>query len=185
MVNVVSENGINKKTYEFNFIEDKAVDYSILDQKLKVANDKLKGNYTDETLTFLNYAINYATEVRNNETSTQYDVDSCVILLDERINGLVEKGEEENNDLKPDKVSNLIGTEVETDSLRLTWNKPTNTKIASYTIYKDGKVYKEVTDTEIVIDELKANTIYSFKVVANGANTQKSSAASINVRTLK
>ncbi|MGL4992248.1 MAG: endo-alpha-N-acetylgalactosaminidase family protein [Sarcina sp.] len=91
----------------------------------------------------------------------------------------------EKPEVKPSKVGNLSAGETTHNKVKLTWTEPENAKVLGYTIYKDGKVFATTDTTEIVVDGLKENTLYGFKVVANGANNLNSSAASLNVRTEK
>ncbi|MGL4992245.1 MAG: endo-alpha-N-acetylgalactosaminidase family protein [Sarcina sp.] len=91
----------------------------------------------------------------------------------------------EKPEVKPSKVGNLSAAETTHNKVKLTWTEPENAKVLGYTIYKDGKVFATTDTTEIVVDGLKENTLYGFKVVANGANNLNSSAASLNVRTEK
>ncbi|MGL4992458.1 MAG: TIM-barrel domain-containing protein [Sarcina sp.] len=97
---------------------------------------------------------------------------------------VVDGGVEENTE-KPNKVTNLEASGITNNSVSLSWGAPFNTNIEKYIIYKDGKEFTTVTDTNVTIDNLKANKIYGFKVVAQAKNGKKSSAVSINARTLK
>lgn len=54
-------------------------------------------------------------------------------------------------------------------------------------VYKDGKELTRVmaAEREVVISDLKANTIYGFKVVDKYSNGKKSKPVSVNTRTSK
>lgn len=86
------------------------------------------------------------------------------------------------------KVSNLKAGEVTSNTVALSWNAPANTTgLVGYEIYKDGKLLTEVdnTTTNYVVDKLRTNTNYGFKVVSKYSNGEKSKPVSENVRTKK
>ncbi|MGL5378464.1 alpha-L-fucosidase [Clostridium sp.] len=93
-----------------------------------------------------------------------------------------------NTDVVVSKVTDLKSTEVTNNSAALTWNAPsTSSGLVEYVIYKDGKEVAKVPASEntITINELKANTIYGFKVTAKYSNGVESKPTSINIRTSK
>ncbi|MGL5379912.1 fibronectin type III domain-containing protein, partial [Clostridium sp.] len=86
------------------------------------------------------------------------------------------------------KPLNLKTTNVTNNSVSLSWNAPSSViGLAEYVVYKDGKVVATVPagTTEYVASELKANTIYGFKVTAKYSNGQESKPVSLNTRTTK
>ncbi|MGL5381330.1 S8 family serine peptidase [Clostridium sp.] len=97
------------------------------------------------------------------------------------------KEKEEVEDVK--KVTNLRVTEKHSNSVKLEWEAPkTGTEVAEYIIYKDGKEIDRVKANdrlEYEVTDLKANTIYGFKVVSEGTRGMKSKPVSVNVRTEK
>ncbi|MPQ43475.1 S8 family serine peptidase [Clostridium tarantellae] len=88
---------------------------------------------------------------------------------------------------KPKKVLNFKGKDITNNSLKLTWNETTNVTINEYIIYKDGVKIATVNGTsqEYLIDNLKANTLYNFKIIAKSIDEQLSRPVSINIRTKK
>ncbi|MPQ43650.1 beta-N-acetylglucosaminidase domain-containing protein [Clostridium tarantellae] len=95
--------------------------------------------------------------------------------------------EEEEIIEKPNKPSNFIATALSNSSIKLNWNAPSNVKIKEYIIYKDGKEVTKILgkNIEFTVSELKANTLYGFKIVAVGIDGQKSRPIAINKRTTK
>lgn len=85
------------------------------------------------------------------------------------------------------KPGKLNATEVDSDSVKLTWESPKETTgLVGYSIYKDGKIFAEVgTDTTYIVEGLRKNTIYGFKVVSQYSNGEVSKPVSENVRTKK
>lgn len=87
-----------------------------------------------------------------------------------------------------EKPSNLVASEIESNSVNLTWTAPKETTgLVGYLIYKDGKLLTEVTasTTSYNIENLKSNSIYGFKVVSKYSNGQTSNPISLNLRTQK
>ncbi|MEG1287217.1 MAG: beta-N-acetylglucosaminidase domain-containing protein [Clostridium sp.] len=86
------------------------------------------------------------------------------------------------------KPSNLEAGEVTSNTVALSWNAPENTTgLVGYEIYKDGKILTEVdsTNTNYIVEGLRANTNYGFKVISKYSNDEKSKPVSINIRTKK
>lgn len=86
------------------------------------------------------------------------------------------------------KPSNLKAGEVTSNTVALNWNKPEHTVgLVGYEIYKDGKLLIEIdsTNTNYVVEGLRANTNYGFKVITKYSNDKKSKPVSINIRTKK
>ncbi|MGL5381468.1 alpha-N-acetylglucosaminidase TIM-barrel domain-containing protein [Clostridium sp.] len=87
-----------------------------------------------------------------------------------------------------EKPSNLMASEIESNSANITWSAPKETTgLVGYLIYKDGKLLTEVTasTTSYNIENLKSNSIYGFKVVSKYSNGQTSNPISLNLRTQK
>lgn len=105
---------------------------------------------------------------------------------------LVDKNIKVENDEKPEdivvgKIKNLNG-EVTNTTVKLTWDAPNSiVGLEEYVVYKDGKKVSTVNTgtTELVVDGLKYNTIYGFKITAKFENGKESKPVSINVRTKK
>lgn len=100
----------------------------------------------------------------------------------------IEIRDKEEAEIVVSKVQNLQVNEVTKDSVTLNWEVPkTIIGLQEYVIYKDGKEVATVPAAELtfVDTELKANTIYGFKVVAKYSNGEKSKPVSLNVRTLR
>ncbi|MGL5378352.1 S8 family serine peptidase [Clostridium sp.] len=90
-------------------------------------------------------------------------------------------------DIVISKAENLK-SEVTNSSASLTWEAPKSIDgLVGYVIYKDGKMIAEVPVevNEYLVEALKANTIYGFKVTAKYLNEEESKPVSINVRTQK
>ncbi|MEG1287652.1 MAG: discoidin domain-containing protein [Clostridium sp.] len=86
------------------------------------------------------------------------------------------------------KVDNLEATEVTKNTVKLTWDAPSSlVGLTEYIVYKDGKEFARVPvgTTELVVDKLRTNTNYGFKVTAKYSNDKESKPKSINVRTKK
>lgn len=86
------------------------------------------------------------------------------------------------------KINNLESSEVTNNIVKLTWNTPNNEiGLSEYIVYKDGKKFAKVPSEtkEFVVDGLRANTIYGFKVTAKYSNGEESKPESINIRTKK
>ncbi|MEG2291707.1 MAG: sialidase domain-containing protein [Clostridium sp.] len=86
---------------------------------------------------------------------------------------------------KPQKIN---VTDKNSNSISIAWESPKSTiGLTNYIIYKDGKVLEKVSaeTTEYVLDNLKANTIYGIKVVAEYLNGEVSKPISVNGRTEK
>lgn len=86
---------------------------------------------------------------------------------------------------KPNKVSNLVSKNITSNSIELEWTAPTNTAISEYIIYKNGKEFIRTSNSSIIIDNLKKNSVYSFKVVALSSDNKISSPTTLNARTSK
>lgn len=72
--------------------------------------------------------------------------------------------------------------------MKLTWDVPSDIEgLEQYIVYKDGKEFVRISSeaTEVIVDELKINTIYGFKVSAKFINGEESKPVSINIRTKK
>ncbi|MPQ43588.1 fibronectin type III domain-containing protein [Clostridium tarantellae] len=88
----------------------------------------------------------------------------------------------------PNKVEKLYAKEITNNDVLLSWEAPkNNVEVLQYIIYKDGELIKEIpaTATDCSIDELKSNTLYGFKVVAETTYGKTSRGKAINVRTNK
>lgn len=86
------------------------------------------------------------------------------------------------------KPQNLKGVEKTHNSIKLSWEAPKNTDgLTNYIIYKDGKQIGKISaeNTEYVLNDLKANTIYGIKISAEYSNGEVSKPTSINIRTKK
>ncbi|MGL5379692.1 alpha-N-acetylglucosaminidase TIM-barrel domain-containing protein [Clostridium sp.] len=90
-------------------------------------------------------------------------------------------------EIKVESVSNFSAT-ASNNSVNLTWDAPKSTVgLVEYVIYKDGKAVGTVPagETSYSANNLKANTIYGFKVTAKYSNNEESKPKSINIRTKK
>ncbi|MGL5378453.1 glycoside hydrolase family 2 TIM barrel-domain containing protein [Clostridium sp.] len=103
-------------------------------------------------------------------------------------NAMFVKALEKEENIIVSKPSNLRASEVTNSSLKLTWN-PSKEVIGleEYVIYKDGKILCSVPadNTEYLVQGLRSNSIYGFKVTAKYKNGEESKPVSINVRSLK
>ena len=91
-------------------------------------------------------------------------------------------------DIIVSKVSKFKTEEVTNNKVILTWEEPKNiVELVGYEIYKDDKFIGEVEKDTIrfIVEGLKENTIYRFKVISKYSNGQKSKPVSINARTKK
>lgn len=94
----------------------------------------------------------------------------------------------EEGDIVVSKVSGLECTDIEANSLNLTWKAPESlVGLVEYEVYKDGKRIASLTNREnqFKVEDLKTNTIYSFKVITKYSNGESSKPVSINQRTSK
>ncbi|MGL5378984.1 S8 family serine peptidase [Clostridium sp.] len=85
------------------------------------------------------------------------------------------------------KASNIKANASNT-SVSLTWDAPVSgVGVTGYTIYKDGKEVETVKagTTNYIVENLKANTIYGFKVVVKYSDGTVSKPISTNIRTNK
>ncbi|MPQ44220.1 discoidin domain-containing protein, partial [Clostridium tarantellae] len=98
---------------------------------------------------------------------------------------VIEDGEIPDEGIKPKKVTSLKAIETTSNSIKVSWNAPTNTPIEEYMVYKDGELVGTVKNEETDIEGLKSNTLYGIKIVAKGVNGEKSRPVSINIRTKK
>ncbi|MGL5381679.1 polysaccharide lyase family 8 super-sandwich domain-containing protein [Clostridium sp.] len=86
------------------------------------------------------------------------------------------------------KVEQLKSINITDESITLQWKSPKETVgLSEYIIYKDGKLIDtiEANEKEYIVDNLKSNTIYGFKIVAKYSNKKESKPKSINERTKK
>ncbi|WP_170272155.1 sialidase domain-containing protein [Clostridium tarantellae] len=89
---------------------------------------------------------------------------------------------------KPGKAEGLKVTETTSSTIKLDWETPSKGgAVKEYIIYKDSieiaRVSKEV--TEYIVENLKANTLYGFKIVAIGEDGENGRPVAINARTSK
>ncbi|MPQ43356.1 endo-alpha-N-acetylgalactosaminidase family protein [Clostridium tarantellae] len=94
---------------------------------------------------------------------------------------------EENLEINPEKIKNLTGESTE-NFITLNWEAPSNTEgLTNYIIYKDGMELAKVPidETSYLAENLKANTLYGFKVVCEYSNGKKSRPLAKNFRTTK
>ncbi|MPQ43861.1 beta-N-acetylglucosaminidase domain-containing protein [Clostridium tarantellae] len=89
--------------------------------------------------------------------------------------------------VKPNKPSDLIISESTDSTISLNWQAPDNIPVKEYIIYKDGIQLETIpgTETTYKAKELKANTLYGFKIVAVSNDNLKSRPISVNGRTKK
>ncbi|MGL5380029.1 beta-N-acetylglucosaminidase domain-containing protein, partial [Clostridium sp.] len=100
----------------------------------------------------------------------------------------VKKENESEDNIIIDKIKNLVCKNIDNSKVELSWNKPNNVSgLVGFVIFKDGKVLKEIgaEETAIIVDGLRANTIYGFKVASKYSNGAVSKTTSINIRTSK
>lgn len=86
-----------------------------------------------------------------------------------------------------EKPSNFKGNTTN-EIASLTWEMPKSTVgLVEYIIYKDGKELEtiEASKTSYTVKNLKANTIYGFKITAKYSNGEESKPVSVNLRTKK
>lgn len=134
---------------------------------------------------------NYIVEYTGNLEGFKADKSAHEITIEKAFDNpsmdlVLEKVVDEN--IVVSKVNKLKSSEVTKDTVKLTWDAPKSTVgLTEYVVYKDGKEFIKVPveTTEIVIDGLKASTIYGFKVTAKYSNGEESKPKSINVRTKK
>lgn len=84
-----------------------------------------------------------------------------------------------------EKPRNIQG-ETESTSATISWEAPKNTEnLVEYVIYKDGKTLETIdaSNASYKVEDLKANTIYGFKVASKYSNGEISKPISINIRT--
>ncbi|MGL5379504.1 beta-N-acetylglucosaminidase domain-containing protein [Clostridium sp.] len=146
---------------------------------------KLTGeDYTAESFKVLQDALASAKEVLDNNNASQEEIDNALALLVSAEEGLELNTPEE---IVVGKVNNLKADSTN-NSVVLTWEAPnTNTGLVEYVIYKDGKELSRVSagNAEYIVEGLKSNTIYGFKVTSVYSNGEESKPTSINIRTRK
>ncbi|MGL5381012.1 glycoside hydrolase family 38 C-terminal domain-containing protein [Clostridium sp.] len=85
------------------------------------------------------------------------------------------------------KPSNLKSSSTNS-TVNLRWDSPTSViGLKEYVVYKDGKEFMTVpsNSNECTVENLRANTIYGFKIAARFNNNEESKPVSVNVRTIK
>lgn len=91
-------------------------------------------------------------------------------------------------ELPVEKARNLEVVNKTSNSVTLSWKEPSKGgKVKEYIVYKDGKEIDRVDadeNLEYVVENLRTNTNYGFKIVAVGSSTT-SKPISVNARTLK
>ncbi|MPQ44591.1 hyaluronoglucosaminidase [Clostridium tarantellae] len=181
-----SQKEIDKALENLNNASDSLVYISGLKNAVEESNTILNGenNYTEETLNVLREAVLSAQEVINNGNATSKEVEDALLLVNNARDGLVEK-EPEIIGVTPNKVANVQGSDITSSSIKLSWIAPDNAVVKEYIIYKDGVEITRTTGTEFTVEELKANTLYGFKIVAVSKDNLKSRPVSKNFRTSK
>lgn len=138
----------------------------------------------------LSKSIDEIVEVED-EDKIQDKVEETEEKADEKVKEIEEKeaGEEvetsEETGIVVEKPIN-IQADAESTSATISWEAPKNTEnLVEYVIYKDGKTLETIaaSNTSYKIADLKANTIYGFKVASKYSNGKISKPISINVRT--
>ena len=142
-----------------------------------------KDDYTKESWKILEDALQEAETVLNSKNPTLTQVSNAKDNLQKAKDNLVK--EEVLPILKPEKPENLKVKEVGKDFIKLSWDFVKNTKVKEYIVYNKGKEYTRVTDNNCTVKNLKANTMYNFKVVAVGIDGRESSPATLNIKTNK
>ncbi|MGL4990290.1 MAG: TIM-barrel domain-containing protein [Sarcina sp.] len=153
-----------------------------LDRLVREAEKLVENDYTLVSFAKVKQEIEKAKVVLEDVSSTQDIIDSAYTSLKEAMDALEEAK------VVVNKVQNLKKNTVTNNSVSISWEAPKTTAgLREYVIYKDGKELQTVPSnvTEGVISELKANTLYGFKVSAKYSNGEESKPVSLNVRTEK
>ncbi|MEG2290785.1 MAG: beta-N-acetylglucosaminidase domain-containing protein [Clostridium sp.] len=180
--------GIAPNIYEIITINDKKEPNN---SKLKAKYDELSlltGDiYTESSFEVLQEALKSADAVLKNTDASQKDIDDALEALIVAEESLVLEDKPE-TEIIVSKPSNLKSIEVTNKSVTLSWDAAEYTDgLVAYEIYKDGKLFDEVNSEtrNYIVEDLRKNTNYGFKVVSKYSNGEKSKPISINVRTKK
>lgn len=173
----------NDLTIKVNGEGEVVVDKSGLEASINEAAKLNEKDYTETSWEKVEEALKVAKKVLANEDATQEEVNQAKNNLEKSIKELVEQEKE----IVVQKIKNLRGVATKNE-VKLTWDAPSSeVGLIGYVIYKDGKVFTEVPvgTTEFIVDGLRANTNYGFKVVTKYSNGEVSKPVSENVRTKK
>lgn len=166
------------------------------------ANAKIKEEYTKESWSSFEENLEIATNIINQGNANVLEVNSAYKSLSKSIDEIVQVEDKNKEKLQeaektkeePKEVTTVtekpINIQADTDSTSATisWEAPENTNgLAEYVIYKDGKTLETIdaSNTSYKVEDLKANTIYGFKVASKDSNGEISKPVSVNVRTKK
>lgn len=182
----LQNNGNTFKLREFEAYEK--VEKSALDTIIAQAEEKVQeldlsySNKKGYDIFFDAYVM--AKALNESVIAEKAEIEAAKESLQAALDSLPEKPD----NIIVEKPSNLKAGKVTSNSVDLSWNEPKATEgLVGYEIYKDGKLLTEVESnkTNYVVEGLKANTIYGFKVVSKYSNNEKSKPLSENVRTKK
>lgn len=175
------------------------------------ASAKVKEEHTEESWSGFEENLEVAKNVLDEGNANVLEINSAYKNLSKSIDEIVEvedegklqekEKEKETEIEKPEekeasqgskeavigveKPSN-IQAETESTSATISWEAPKNTEnLVEYVIYKDGKTLETIdaSNASYKVEDLKANTIYGFKVASKYSNGEISKPISINVRT--
>ncbi|MEG2291425.1 MAG: glycoside hydrolase N-terminal domain-containing protein [Clostridium sp.] len=144
-----------------------------------------QGKYTDSTWNIFVKALENAKKIIDKVDATPDEVIKAKEYINSAIDGLEEIPDET---IVVSKIDNLTSSEVTNSTVKLTWDAPSSiVGLTEYVVYKDGKELAKIPsgNAEIVIDGLRKNINYGFKVCAKYSNGEISKPKSINVRTKK
>jgi len=166
-----------------NKLVEKVVDKNELQESVNKAIKLDQNNYTEDSWKEFKEILNIANSILDNENTTQEEVDTAKENLEKAMEELIEK--EPEGEIVIQKITKFK-SEVSKNEVKLTWDEPSSKiGVTGYIIYKDGKELEEVLvgSTEYTAGNLRANTIYGFKIVIKYSNGEVSKPKSINVRT--
>ena len=160
------------------------VDKSELTNVINETEKLIEVEYTAESFALVKESLTEAKALVENESVTQIQVNEAIYKLQDDVKNLVKV----EINIVVSKVENLKVVETTQNTVALSWDEPKSlVGLTEYVIYKDGKEFAMVPaiSKEFLISELKANTIYGFKVTAKYSNELESKPQSINIRTKK
>nr|WP_279285978.1 discoidin domain-containing protein [Clostridium perfringens] len=157
-----------------------------LNKTLVEANKLIKEDYTIESWTVFEEALNNAKDLNNDIEATKEGVDEATSRLKEAMNSLEKVNNE--GEIVTGHVNNFEASEVAKKNVTVTWSAPESTKgLEGYVLYRDGKKVAEIgaEETSYKFKGLNRHTIYNFKIAAKYSNGELSKKESITLRTAR
>lgn len=150
------------------------------------AGKLIKEDYTIESWTGFEEALNRAKDLNNDIEATKEGVDEATLRLKEAMNSLEKVNNE--GEIVTGPVNNFEASEIAKKKVTVTWSAPESTKgLEGYVLYKDGKKIAEIgaEETSYNFKGLNRHTIYNFKIAAKYSNGELSKKESITLRTAR